>query len=203
MAELTFFYGIMGCGKSAVALQMHHNAAGAGKRCLLFTRHDRAGAQISSRIGISHPATVIDDELDLFAHVARTHADTPVDLVLIDEAQFASPAQVDQLARLVDDLKIDTMAFGLATAFDSSLFPGSRRLFEIADRREELQVQAHCWCGARGLINARLVDGVVQRDGEQVLVGDLTDGAGIGYRVLCRRHWRDGDAGPVAHQAAA
>jgi thymidine kinase len=192
VAELTFFYGTMNCGKSTLALQIHHNVAAAGKHVLLFTKHDRGGVVISSRIGLSQPAVLVTDDLDLRAHVGDLIASgTPVDELICDEAQFYSPAQVGQLARIVDELAVEVNAFGLLTDFTSRLFPGSQRLLELADRRQELQVSARCWCGERGSQNARTVDGVIQRMGEQVVVGDVDTGQ-VAYEVLCRRHFREG-----------
>jgi thymidine kinase len=80
------------------------------------------------------------------------------------------------------------------------MFPGSQRLMELADRREALQVEARCWCGERGSMNARTVDGEIQREGEQVVVGDV-DGGEIAYEVLCRRHHRDGVTSVTADRA--
>ena len=87
--------------------------------------------------------------------------------------------------------------FGLLTDFTTSLFPGSRRLMELADRREALQVEARCWCGDRGAMNARTVDGMIQREGEQVVVGDVGSGD-VAYEVLCRRHHREGVTSALA-----
>jgi thymidine kinase len=209
MAELTFFFGTMNCGKSTLALQIHHNAVRAGKHVLLFTKHDRGGSTISSRIGLEQPAVIVHDDLDLLAHV-RTVIEHggPVDVLICDEAQFYSPAQVEQLARLVDEADVDVQCFGLLTDFTTAMFPGSKRLMELADRRDALQVEARCWCGERGAMNARTVDGIIQREGEQVVVGDV-DGGEVAYEVLCRRHHRDGvtsmmaDRGPVRAPAGS
>jgi thymidine kinase len=192
VADLTFFYGTMNCGKSTLALQIHHNAVMAGKHCLLFTRLDRQGGVISSRIGLAQPAILVTDELDLRAYVGEhIAAGNPVDVLICDEAQFYSTKQVGQLGRIVDELEVEVHAFGLLTDFTSRLFPGSQRLLELADRRQELQVEARCWCGERGNFNARTVDGVIQRAGEQVVVGDL-DASAVAYEVLCRTHFREG-----------
>jgi thymidine kinase len=192
VAELSFFYGTMNCGKSTLALQIHHNAVAAGKHCLLFTRHDRDGGSISSRIGLAQPATLVTDELDLRAFVGEVVATgAAVDVLICDEAQFYAPEQIEQLGRVVDELDVEVHAFGLLTDFTTGLFPGSRRLLELADRRQELQVEARCWCGERGTLNARTVNGVIQRQGEQVVVGDVGE-AEVAYEVLCRRHHREG-----------
>ncbi len=192
VAELTFFYGTMNCGKSTLALQIHHNAVSAGKHCLLLTKHDRGGGTISSRIGLAQPAAVVTDDLDIVGFVRDLIAGgRAVDTLICDEVQFYSPAQVEGLAQVVDELDVDVQAFGLLTDFTTQLFPGSQRMLELADRRQELQVEARCWCGERGTLNARTVDGRIQREGEQVVVGDVDD-AVVAYEVLCRHHHRQG-----------
>jgi thymidine kinase len=109
--------------------------------------------------------------------------------VIGDEAQFYTPEQIEQLARVVDELAVDVFAFGISTDFRARLFPGAARLVELADRVEVLQVMALCWCGARATHNARTVGGTMVVEGEQVVVGDVDSGADVvGYEVLCRRH---------------
>ncbi len=190
MAELVFFTGTMDCGKSTLALQLDYNHAARGRRGLLFTRDDRAGAEmLSSRLGLQASALEVDDTTDFWEMVrTRWSAGERVDYLVCDEAQFYSAEQVDQLATLVDELAVDVFAFGIATDFRASLFPGSRRFVELADRVEMLQVQALCWCGARATHNARTVNGVMVTEGEQVVVGDTDAEAVVGYEVLCRRH---------------
>lgn len=192
MGTLTFYYGTMNCGKSTLALQMHHNARAAGKSVLLFSKLDRAGAVISSRIGLSAPATTVGDDMHLHDLVVKImEAGEPVDEVIVDEAQFLGAWQVDHLARLADERDLEVRCFGLLSDFQTRLFPGSQRLLELADRREELQLDARCWCGARGTHNARTLDGRIVREGAQVVVGDVDDSA-VAYEVLCRRHHRTG-----------
>ncbi len=192
MAELVFFSGTMDCGKSTLALQMDHNHAAAGRGGLIFTRYDRAGeAVLSSRLGLRTGALEVSDDTDLWDEVTRRRmAGHRVDYLVCDEAQFYSPEQVDELARIVDDLGVDVFAFGITADFRTRLFPGSQRLVELADRVQVLQVSALCWCGARATHNARTVDGVMVVEGEQVVVGDVDDhGIGeVGYETLCRRH---------------
>lgn len=189
MAELLFFTGTMDCGKSTLALQMHHNHAARGRQGVLFTRNDRAGtATISSRLGLVRRAWEVDDRTDFWDEVVgrRSRGDL-VDYVVADEAQFFTADQVEQLARVVDELDVDVFAFGITTDFRARLFPGSARLVELADRLEILQVRALCWCGARATHNARTLDGVMVTQGEQVVVGDVGGGE-VAYEVLCRRH---------------
>ncbi|WP_084614036.1 thymidine kinase [Nakamurella lactea] len=196
---LKYFYGPMDCGKSTLALQVDHNHARQGRRGLLLTRLDRSHrGQITSRMGLTRPAVDVDDDLDLRELVkASWAAGRRVDYLIVDEAQFFSPAQIEQLAQLADDAQIDVYAFGIATDFRSTLFPGSQRLFELADEVVPLQVEVLCWCGRPGRFNARVVDGRIAREGAQVVVADTAaDEAEVRYQVLCRVHHRNGDLGP-------
>ena len=193
MAELVFFSGTMDSGKSTLALQMDHNHRARGRRGLIFSKLDRAGSDVlSSRLGLSTPAHEVQDDLDFWETVVE-HATSgqPVDYLICDEAQFYTPAQVEQLARIVDEMDVDVFAFGITADFRTELFPGSRRLIELADKVQVLQVEALCWCGRRATHNARVVDGVMVVEGEQVVVGDTTAGNEklVEYEVLCRRHF--------------
>ncbi|MFJ2581195.1 thymidine kinase [Kitasatospora aureofaciens] len=193
MAELVFFSGTMDCGKSTLALQMDHNHTARGRQGIILTRHDRAGAAtISSRLGLRADAVEVTDDFDFHAHVVhRLLAGGRVDYLICDEAQFFDAEQVDQLARVVDELDIDVYTFGITTDFRTRLFPGSQRLIELADRVEVLQVEALCWCGARATHNARTVGGVMVVEGAQVVIGDISVNEDeVGYEVLCRRHHR-------------
>lgn len=200
MAELRFFYGTMGSGKSTQALQIHHNLTKGGLFSLLITQMDRNDGVVSSRLGVSSEATVIDGTVDLERFVFQEHlSSNGLHAVVCDEAQFYEPGQIDQLARVVDELGVEVYAFGLLTSFQGRLFPGTKRLLEIADRRMELQVEARCWCGARATHNARLVNGRQVYEGDLKVVGDATDltdeGAAeysVTYDLRCRRHWLAG-----------
>lgn len=193
MAELVFFSGTMDCGKSTLALQMDHNHAARGRAGLIFTKHDRAGvAVISSRLGLARDAVEVVDDLDFWSLiVSRATSGQRVDYLICDEAQFYTALQVEQLARLVDEMSIDVYAFGITADFRTELFPGSRRMIELADRVQALQVEALCWCGHRATQNARVMHGAMVLEGEQVAVGDITPGdvATVEYEVLCRRHY--------------
>ena len=196
VAELVFYAGTMDCGKSTLALQTDHNHSSRGRSGLIFTRLDRAGESVlSSRLGLSRPAVEVDDTFDFRRFVVdRLSAGHRVDYIICDEAQFYTEEQVEQLARVVDELAIDVFAFGIMTDFRTRLFPGSTRLVELADRVQVLQVEALCWCGSRAIHNARTLDGEMTTEGDQVVVGDVgTSGQGvIAYEVLCRRHYRAG-----------
>jgi thymidine kinase len=198
-ASLKFFYGPMDCGKSTLALQMDYNHSRQGRRGLVLTRNDRSlGGRVTTRIGLAHEAIEVTDELDLVDLVRQRHAaGERVDYLICDEACFYTVAQVEQMADLVDVHDVDVFAFGLATDFRTELFPAARRLFELADEVSRLQVEVLCWCGREGQLNARVVGGVVAREGEQVVIGDTGGDAEVHYQVLCRRHHRSGDLGPA------
>jgi thymidine kinase len=210
-AHLVFFHGPMDCGKSTLALQVDHNQSRQGRHGLLLTQGDRSGApKISSRVGLSQDAVQIDTGTDLRLLVRERWAGGHrVDYLIVDEAQFLEPAQVDHLAELVDESHVDVYAFGLTTDFRARLFPGTQRLLEIADTVERVQVQVLCWCGLPGRLNARVVDDVMVREGATVVVADTAPppppGAGpdgdterVRYQVLCRRHHVRGELGPTA-----
>ena len=191
MAELTYFTGPMDCGKSTLALQVAYTESTTGRQGRLFTMLDRSGeAAITSRIGLTSPAIEVTAELDLWQYVvSELTGGRRVDFLVCDEAQFYTPSHIDQLARVVDELQVDVFCFGILTDFRTELFPASRRLVELCDRMELLQVRPRCWCGETATHNARTVNGVMVTEGSQVVVGDTTD-AEVAYQVLCRRHHR-------------
>jgi thymidine kinase len=209
MAELNFFTGTMDCGKSTLALQTDYTHRSHGRIGRLFTSHDRAGESVlSSRLGFELPAVEVDFDLNFWHFVVDelTHG-SQIDYLVCDEAQFYTRDQVEQLARIVDELSIDVFAFGILTDFRTRLFEGSQRLVELADRIQWLQVDALCWCGARGTHNARTENGEMVTEGDVIVVGDvdddLTDPPAIGYEVLCRRHHRRRMSAAVADGNAA
>ncbi|MGD9961163.1 thymidine kinase [Nocardioides sp.] len=198
MAELHFFTGTMDSGKSTLALQTNHNHAARGREGRIFTAHDRAGvATLSSRLGLTHEAIEVPEGFDFWTYVVRSlTAGGRIDYIICDEAQFYAADQIDQLAKIVDELQIDVFAFGILTDFRTRLFPGSARLVELADRMNVLQVEALCWCGKRATHNARTEDGAMVTEGEVVVVGDVdaheldTSEVDVAYEVLCRQHHR-------------
>jgi thymidine kinase len=193
VAELTFWTGTMDAGKSTLALQTNHNHAARGRVGLIFTAHDRSGeAVVTSRLGLTHDAIEVTDDFDFWRHTvdALTHG-ARIDYIICDEAQFYTPEQIEALAKITDELQIDVFCFGILTDFRTRLFPGAARLVELADRTEVLQVEALCWCGKRATHNARVEDGVMVTEGDQVVVGDTDEApSAVSYEVLCRQHHR-------------
>ena len=196
VAELQLFTGTMDSGKSTLALQTNHNHAARGRVGRIFTSHDRAGeSTLSSRLGLSVEAIEVTDDFHFWRYVVDAlTGGSRIDYLICDEAQFYTRDQIDQLAKVVDELQIDVFAFGILSDFRTRLFPGSARLVELADRMNVLQVEALCWCGKRATHNARTEDGVMVVEGEVIVVGDVesTDGppAEVAYEVLCRQHHR-------------
>ena len=192
MAELVFHTGPMDCGKSTLALQLDYTQSTHGRKGRVFTSQDRAGAGlITSRLGLSVQAIEVVEGFDFWRYViGELTTGKRVDYIVCDEAQFYTRDHIDQLARIVDELQLDVYAFGILADFRTTLFPGSQRLVELADRVETLPLGPLCWCGARGTHNARTVDGLMVTEGSQVVVGDTADGGEVRYEVLCRAHHR-------------
>ena len=184
MAKLYFYYASMNAGKSTTLLQADFNYRERGLTTLLFTAalDDRAGAgTIGSRIGLSAPAAMFDAATDLHAAVAAEPQ--PVGCVLVDEAQFLSAEQVDQLARVADEMNVPVLAYGLRTDFQGVLFPGSARLLAIADALVE--IKSVCVCGRKATMNLR-----VDAQGRAVTQGAQTEiGGNDRYLALCRKHF--------------
>ncbi len=190
-ARLRFYFGPMDCGKSTLALQIHHNHARQGRAGLLLTRYDRSQRpMITTRVGLSQEAVEVGDDTDLRALVRAHLVDgRELDYLIVDEAGFLDEEHVDQLAELVDEWRLDVYCFGLSTDFRSRLLPGAKRLFELADELLKVQVEVLCWCGQPGLLNARVVDDVMVREGATVVVADTDAQAVVRYQVLCRQHY--------------
>lgn len=188
MAKLYFYYASMNAGKSTTLLQADFNYRERGLHTMLFTAalDDRAGpGRIGSRIGLGADAIAFEPLTDLFAVVMAEHATRTVGCVLVDEAQFLSAAQVDQLAALADKANIPVLAYGLRTDFRGALFEGAARLLAIADSLTELK--SICPCGRKATMNLR-----VDAAGNAVLEGAQTEiGGNDRYVALCRRHFTE------------
>jgi thymidine kinase len=188
MAKLYFYYASMNAGKSTTLLQADFNYRERGMRTLLFTAalDDRSGAgRIASRIGLDTEATGFAADTDLRLHVEREMDHGPVHCVLVDEAQFLSATQVDQLAAVADVLGIPVLAYGLRTDFRGALFPGSARLLALSDALVE--IKSVCRCGRKATMNLR-----VDSAGRAVADGAQTEiGGNDRYVALCRRHFTE------------
>lgn len=199
MAALTLTYGTMSAGKSTLALQLVWQLRATRTDVEVWTFGDRSGeGRVTSRLGIWADAVAVDPGEALTAR-CEDLIRRGVSVLVVDEVQFATDAQIDELAVLVDEHDLDVHCFGLGADFRMQPFPGTARLFALADEVRELPLAAYCWCGRRGRCNARVAGGVVQRDGEQHLLGDTgsahTAADEVRYQVLCRRHWRSGELG--------
>ncbi|MDH2325444.1 thymidine kinase [Cereibacter sp. SYSU M97828] len=197
MAKLYFHYSTMNAGKSTLLLQAAHNYRERGMEVMLITAalDDRSGmGVIASRIGISERAETFTSADDLFARIA---ASPPPACIFIDEAQFLTEAQVWQLARVVDDLRLPVMCYGLRVDFRGGLFPGSAALLALADEMREIRTICHC--GKKATMVVRLgPDDQPMREGAQVQIGGNET-----YVSLCRRHWRVAVGDPIAPAPAS
>ncbi len=187
MAKLYFHYSTMNAGKSTLLLQAAHNYEERGMSVFRMTAalDDRAGqGRIGSRIGFAREAEMFLPSDDLFARISGILAETDLACIFIDEAQFLTPEQVWQLARVADDLSVPVMAYGLRVDFQGQLFPGSATLLALADTLRE--VRTICHCGRKATMVVRKDDrGRVMTEGAQVQIGGNET-----YVSLCRRHWR-------------
>ena len=187
MAKLYFYYAAMNAGKSTTLLQADFNYRERGMETMLWTAafDDRSGhGQIGSRIALSAPAATYFDDISLFdAIVAELIKRKLRNCILVDEAQFLTRAQVLELCRIADELKIPVLCYGLRTDFIGALFPGSAALLALADTLVELK--AVCECGRKATMNLR-----VDADGHAVAAGAQTEiGGNDRYVALCRRHF--------------
>ncbi len=186
MAKLYFYYASMNAGKSSSLLQADFNYRERGMHTMVWTAalDTRSAGMVRSRIGLERDADRFTPETDLWAAITAVHAAGRLDCVLVDEAQFLSPAQVWQLAALADEAGIPVLCYGLRTDFRGELFPGSAVLLGIADALVELK--AVCHCGRKATMNLRVDgSGAPVREGEQTEIGGNDR-----YLALCRKHFR-------------
>lgn len=184
MAKLYFKYGAMGSSKSAQALitQFNYEELGMSVWLIKPSVDDRDGADIvRSRIGLLRQADVIFPQDNLLERYRQAGT---FDVIIADEAQFLTPEQIDQLRQIVDEQDVPVLCFGLRTDFLTHLFPGSRRLLELADSITEIKTV--CACGAKATVNARLdSQGRILTQGDQVFLGGNDS-----YVAMCHRCWR-------------
>ena len=183
MAKLYFKYGAMGSSKTAQALITKYNYEENDMRVWLIkpSADTRDGEQIlRSRIGLEAQVEVMTPDRDIYGHFRQTQAGR-CDAVIVDECQFLTPEQIDQLRAIVNDYNIPVMCFGLRTDFQTKLFPGSLRLMELADAIEEIKTM--CDCGSKATVNARIDgSGHIVTEGAQVVLGGNDS-----YIAMCHR----------------
>lgn len=187
MAKLYFRYGAMGSSKTANAVMVQYNYRERGCEVLMLKPklENRDGATIvRSRCGLEAECRYVEDlpKIDL----------TGISCVIVDEAHFLTRSQVRALVDIVDDYGIPVICYGLRTDFRGELFEGSRELLCWADTIEE--IKTICWCGRKATFNARVHDGKIVREGEQIMLGGNST-----YISLCRRHWKSGELGNLAN----
>ena len=190
MSKLYFTYSAMNAGKSAILLQAAYNYRERGMEVMLWTSgHYGANAKashgkIESRIGLDAEAHLYRGETDLFDAITQQHENAPLSAIFFDEAQFLTTAQVWQLARVGDRLKLPVLCYGLRTDFQGELFEGSAALLAIADDLRE--ARTICFCGKKATMTARMDEhGKVLTSGDQVSVGKEV------YVSFCRSHWEE------------
>ena len=187
MAKLYFKYGAMGSSKTAQALITKYNYEENGLKVWLIkpSADVRDGADIlRSRIGLEAKVQVISPEMNVYTLFRETRSDCNV--IIVDECQFMTPEQIDQLREIANDYEIPVMCFGLRTDFLTKLFPGSLRLLEVADTIQE--IKTICDCGEKATVNARIdSDGHIVTEGAQVQLGGNDS-----YIAMCHRCWLRG-----------
>ena len=192
MAQLYYRYSTMNAGKSIKLIKVAYNYEERGKRVLTLVPavDDRYGTGlITSRIGLQREAVIVSEETDILDLFVEKNDDRKIDCVLIDECQFLKKHHVEELVEIVDGYEIPVLAYGLKNDFRNRLFEGSYYMLIYADKIEE--IKTICWCGRKATMVARIVDGKVVKQGEQIQIGgnDM-------YVSLCRKHYNDGRIGP-------
>ena len=187
MAKLYFKYGAMGSSKTAQALITKYNYEENDLKVWLIkpSADTRDGANIlRSRVGLEAEVEIAIPTMDIYERFKAGFAGD-CDAVIVDECQFLTMEQIDQLRQIVDDFNVPVMCFGLRTDFQTKLFPGSHRLMELADCIEEIKTM--CDCGAKATVNARINDGYIVTEGAQVVLGGNDS-----YIAMCHRCYIQG-----------
>ena len=192
MAKLYFNYSSMNAGKSTMLLQANHNYSERGMNAQLYTSSldNRFGNdEITSRIGLKKKSNTFTKDTNIFEEIALQHKALFVDCLLIDEAQFLTKKQVEQLGKIVDKLEIPVLAFGIRTDFQGNLFEGSKFLLAWADNLKEIKTVCHC--GRKATMVLRINDqGKVIEDGAQIEIGGEDK-----YVSVCRKHFFERNIG--------
>ena len=192
MAKLYFNYSSMNAGKSTMLLQANHNYSERGMNAQLYTSSldNRFGNdEITSRIGLKKKSNTFTKDTNIFEEIALKHKALFVDCLLIDEAQFLTKKQVEQLGKIVDKLEIPVLAFGIRTDFQGNLFEGSKFLLAWADNLKEIRTVCHC--GRKATMVLRINDqGKVIEDGAQIEIGGEDK-----YVSVCRKHFFERNIG--------
>ena len=192
MAKLYFNYSSMNAGKSTMLLQANHNYSERGMNAQLYTSSldNRFGNdEITSRIGLKKKSNIFTKDTNIFKEIALQHKALFVDCLLIDEAQFLTKKQVEQLGKIVDKLEIPVLAFGIRTDFQGNLFEGSKFLLAWADNLKEIKTVCHC--GRKATMVLRINDqGKVIEDGAQIEIGGEDK-----YVSVCRKHFFERNIG--------
>ena len=192
MAQLYYRYSTMNAGKSIELIKVAYNYEERGQRVmtLLPAIDDRYGVGvITSRIGIQREAMLVKDDTNILELFLAEKEKGEIDCVLIDECQFLRKHHVEELIEIVDTFNVPVMAYGLKNDFRNQLFEGSYYMLIYADKLEE--IKTICWCGRKATMVARVVDGKIVKQGEQIVIGgnDM-------YVSLCRKLYNDGRLGP-------
>ncbi len=180
MAKLYFRYGAMGSSKTANAIMVQYNYQERGQKVLMVKPQldNRDGARtVLSRCGLSTECVFMEEVpgMDVSGY----------DCVIVDEAQFLTKEQVAHLVKIVDEMNVPVICYGLRADFQGNFFEGSQWLMAWADTIEE--VKTICWCGRKATCNARVMNGKVIKEGDQILLGGNSQ-----YVSLCRKHWANG-----------
>jgi thymidine kinase len=188
MAKLYFNYSSMNAGKSTMLLQANHNYMERGMNPVIYTSNldSRFGkGEIVSRIGLKSKSNTFDIKTDIYNDILTFKENNLIDCVLIDEAQFLTKNQVDQLGKIVDELDIPVLAFGIRTDFQGNLFEGSKYLLAWADNLKEIKTVCHC--GRKATMVLRVDDeGSIVSDGSQIEIGGEER-----YVSVCRKHFKE------------
>ena len=196
MAQLYYRYSTMNAGKSIELIKVAYNYEERGKTVmtLIPAVDDRYGrGVVTSRIGVQREARTISEDTNILELFMKENERKKIDCVLVDECQFLKKHQVQELAEIVDSCDVPVLAYGLKNDFRNEMFEGSYYMLIYADKIEE--IKTICWCGRKATMVARVADGKIVKQGQQIVVGgnDM-------YVSLCRKHYNDGRLGPEGTQ---